>query len=197
MNKEEFLIELSSALAGLPEDDIEKVLGFYSEMIDDQIEDGLSEEEAVAAHGAIEEIRTQIIKDTPLQKLLKQKVKPKRSLRAWEITLIIVGSPLWFSLLVAAFAVVFSLYITLWSLIAVLFALETCFAACAFGGLVASIIQFIIGSTPSALFLLGCSITLAGLAILWTYVCKWSCKGLIWLTRVFFKSLFIRKDKNK
>ena len=48
MSKTEFLTELKKALEGLPEEDIEKSLEYYSEMIDDRIEDGLSEEEAVA-----------------------------------------------------------------------------------------------------------------------------------------------------
>mgnify|MGYP003303956627 CR=1 FL=1 len=74
MNKEQFLIELASALAGLPEDDIEKSLEFYSEMIDDRIEEGLTEEEAVAEIGSIDEIRAQIIKDIPLPKIIKEKV---------------------------------------------------------------------------------------------------------------------------
>ena len=76
MNKDSFLIKLASALAGLPEEDIEKSLEFYSEMIDDRIEDGLSEAEAVAAVGTIEEIRAQIVKDTPLAKIVKERVKP-------------------------------------------------------------------------------------------------------------------------
>ncbi len=196
MNKEQFLLDLASALAGLPEEDIEKSLEYYSEMIDDRIEEGLSDEEAVADLGSIEEIRAQIIKDTPLPKLIKEKVKPKRSLSGLEITLIIIGSPIWFSLLVAAAAVVFSLYITLWSLIVVLFAVEACFAACAFAGIVASPLLFVLGNIPTALFILGCGLFLAGLSVLWVFVCKWGVKGILWLTRVFIKSLFIRKEKN-
>ncbi len=197
MNKENFLIELASALAGLPEEDIEKSLEYYSEMIDDRTEEGLSEEEAVAQVGSIDEIRAQIIKDTPLPKLIKEKVKPKRSLSALEITLIIVGSPIWFSLLVAAAAVVFSVYVTLWSLIVVLFAIEISFAASAFAGIVASLPMFLFGNIPSALFLLGCGLFLAGLSVLWVFVCKWGVRGIIWLTRVFIKSLFIGKEKNR
>ena len=154
MNKERFLIELASALAGLPEDDVEKSLEYYSEMIDDRIEEGLTEEAAVAAVGAIDEIRTQIIKDTPLPKLIKEKVKRKRSLNGLEITLLIVGFPIWFPLLAAAASVVFSVYVTLWSLIIVLFAVEISFAACAFAGIVAAPWFFSLGNIPSALFLL-------------------------------------------
>ena len=197
MNKENFLTELGSALAGLPEDDVEKSLEYYSEMIDDLIEDGLSEEEAVADLGPIEEIRAQIIKDTPLPKLIKERVKSKRSLNGLEITLLIVGFPIWFPLLAAAASVVFSLYVTLWSLIIVLFAVEISFAACAFAGIVAAPLFFSLGNIPSALFLLGCGLFLAGLSVLWVFVCKWGVKFLIWLTRVFIKSLFIRKEKIK
>jgi uncharacterized membrane protein len=197
MNKERFLIELASALVGLPEDDIEKTLEFYSEMIDDRIEEGLTEEAAVAAVGAIDEIRTQIIKDTPLPKLIKEKVKRKRSLNGLEITLLIVGFPIWFPLLAAAASVVFSVYVTLWSLIIVLFAVEISFAACAFAGIVAAPLFFSLGNIPSALFLLGCGLFLAGLSVLWVFVCKWGVRGILWLTRVFFKSLFIGKEKNR
>ena len=195
MNKERFLIELASALAGLPEDDVEKSLEYYSEMIDDRIEDGLSEEEAVADLGPIEEIRAQIIKDTPLPKLIKERVKSKQSLNGLEITLLIVGFPIWFPLLAAAASVVFSLYVTLWSLITVLFAVEISFAACAFAGIVAAPLFFSLGNIPSALFLLGCGLFLAGLSVLWVFVCKWGVRGILWLTRVFFKSLFVGKEK--
>ncbi|MBO5967780.1 MAG: DUF1700 domain-containing protein [Clostridia bacterium] len=197
MNKEQFLIELASALAGLPEEDIEKSLEFYSEMIDDRIEEGLTEEESVAEIGSIDEIRAQIIKDTPLPKIIKEKVKPKRSFRGWEIAVMIIGFPLWFPLLIAAAAVIFSVYVTLWSLIIVLFAVEACFVACAFAGIVATPLFFVMGNTPSALFLLGGGLFFAGLSVLWIFVCKWGVRGIIWLTRVFFKSLFIGKEKKQ
>lgn len=196
MNKEQFMIELKSALAGLPEDDKQKTLEFYSEMIEDRIEDGLSEEEAVAAVGAINEIRAQTIKDTPMTKLIKEKVKQKRSLTGLEITLLAIGFPLWFPILISVAAVIFSVYVTLWSLIVVLFAVEIAFAASAFACIVASIPAFIFMNAPAALFLLGSGLFLAGLSVLWVFVCKWGVNGIIWLTRVFIKSLFIGKEKN-
>ena len=61
MNKEEFLNALRSALAGLPQEDIEERLAFYSESIDDRVEDGLTEEEAVEAIGTVAEVRDQIM----------------------------------------------------------------------------------------------------------------------------------------
>ena len=197
MTKNEFLTELKIALEGLPEEDIEKSLEYYSEMIDDRIEDGLSEEEAVADLGSIEDIRKQIVKDTPITKIIKEKIKPKRSFGGWEIAVIIIGFPLWFPLLIAAAAVIFSVYVSLWSVIISLFAVEISFAAGAFAGIVASIPMFIFGNGAGALFLLGCGVFCAGLAVLWVFVCKFCTKGILWLTRVFFKSLFIRKEKDQ
>ena len=49
MGKQEFLAQLRKGLQGLPQEDIEERLTFYSEMIDDRMEEGLSEEEAVSA----------------------------------------------------------------------------------------------------------------------------------------------------
>ena len=193
MNKEQFLIELAAALAGLPEEDIEKSLEYYSEMIDDRTEDGISEEEAVAALGTIAEIRAQIIKDTPLPKIIKEKVKPKRSFRGWEIAVIIIGFPLWFPLLISAAAVVFSLYVTLWSVIIAFFAVDIAFFAGALAGILASLPVFITGNAAAGLLLIGAGLLCAGLGLLWFFLCICTTKGIVWLTKVFIKSLLIPK----
>ena len=49
MNKELFLSSLRESLDGLSGEDIAERLAFYSEAIDDRMEDGLTEEEAVTA----------------------------------------------------------------------------------------------------------------------------------------------------
>ena len=61
MDKLTFLGLLRQGLNGLPQEDIEERIGFYSEMIDDRMEEGLSEAEAVAGVGSVEEIVPQII----------------------------------------------------------------------------------------------------------------------------------------
>ena len=61
MTKTEFVLELTSKLSLLPWEEVEDRISFYVEMIDDRMEDGLSEEEAVAAVGSVDEIAAQII----------------------------------------------------------------------------------------------------------------------------------------
>ena len=56
MRKEEFLTALRANLTGLSPEGVEKLVEFCSEMIDDRMEDGLTEEEAVAAAGPLDEL---------------------------------------------------------------------------------------------------------------------------------------------
>ena len=58
--------------------------------------------------------------------------------RRWLIVLLALGSPIWLSLLIAAAAVVLSLYIVLWSLILSLWAVELSLAVAALAGVTAA-----------------------------------------------------------
>ncbi len=62
MTKERFLGNLEYALKFMAQDEREATLNFYSEMIDDRIEDGLKEEEAVAQMESPEEIAARLQK---------------------------------------------------------------------------------------------------------------------------------------
>ncbi len=110
---------------------MEECLTFYAEMLDDRIEEGLSEEEAVAAAGAEEEIVRQTVDETPLAKIAKERVRPKRHLKAWEIVLLALGSPVWLSLGIAAAAVILAVYVSLWAVIVSLWAVFGALAVCA------------------------------------------------------------------
>ena len=61
MDKHDFLTALYSRLHTLPEEDARRSVDYYCEMIDDRIEDGLSEDEAVAAVGDVDEIAATIL----------------------------------------------------------------------------------------------------------------------------------------
>lgn len=196
MNKSKFLAELKKSLAGIPEEDIEKSLDFYSEMIDDRLDDGLNEEEAVAALGSIEDIKTQILRDTPLPKIIKERVKPKRTLSGWEIALIILGMPLWLPLLIAAASILFSVYIVIWSLVIVVFSVDLSFAAVALAGIFGSVVFIVLGHTASGLAVLGAGLVCAGLAVLWFFLCIGSVKGIVFVSKRLIlgvKAVFVAK----
>ena len=64
MNKQEFLEKLERGIADLPREDAAERLTFYSEMIDDRMEEGLSEEDAVAGIGSPGAIALLILAET-------------------------------------------------------------------------------------------------------------------------------------
>lgn len=196
MNKTEFLGIIKDGISGLPQADIDERLAFYSEMIDDRVEEGLTEEEAVADAGSPEEIIKQIIADYPLNKIVREKMKPSRSLKGWEIVLIILGFPLWFPLLAAAFAVVLSLYVCVWAVVISLWAVEVSLIACVPGGIAAAVLFFTRGQVLQAVALLGAAIFLAGFSILFFIICKTVSKGVLELTKKVMRSIksrFIRR----
>lgn len=210
MTKSEFLDALRARLSGLPQSDVEERLLFYSEMIDDRIEDGTDEEAAVGAIGSVDDIVAQIIADVPLTKIAKERIKPKRRLRAWEIVLLAVGSPIWFSLGIAAVVVVLALYVVLWSLIISLWAVFASLVACVLGLTVAGIAMIggpyvfagVIMTAESHVFagiaLIGVALVCAGLGIFLFFGCHAATKGAVLLTKKIalgIKKAFVGKEK--
>ncbi len=198
MSKQEFLARLRKGLSGLPQDDIEERLTFYGEMLEDRMEEGLSEEEAVAAIGGVDEIVRQTIADVPFARIAKERIKPKRHLKAWEIVLLVLGSPIWLSLGIAAAAVVFSLYTCLWAVIISLWAVFGALAICAVGSVPGCVIFAVGGHGASGLALLSAGIVCAGLSILLFCGSKETTKGVFMLTRkmtVWTKNCCIRKGE--
>lgn len=200
MDKQGFLDALARRLSGLPRQELEERLAFYGEMIDDRVEEGVSEAEAVAAVGDVEQIADQILWETPLHKIVRENVHVKRTMRPWEILLLALGFPLWFPLLMAAFAVtislcavIFSVVVALW---AVFLALAVCFPAC----LVAGIATAVTGFTGTGLAIGAAGLVCAGLSIFLFLGCKALSKGLIALVRhllLAVKHGFIGRERVK
>ncbi len=196
MNKAEFALGLYGKLSFLSPEDIEEWLSFYGEMIDDRMEDGLSEEEAVTAIGSVDEIAAQIIGEIPLAKLVKERMKSKRRLNTWEIVLLVLGSPIWISLGITAAAVVLSLYISAWTVIISLWSAFASLAGCTLGGLTAGIIFVCTGYRDTAVAMIGVAAVCAGFAVFAFFGCRAATKGILVLTKklaVWVKNCFVEK----
>lgn len=189
MNREEFLAALEKEIGGLPQEDRQRSLEFYAEAIDDRMESGMTEEEAVASLGSVKEIARQILEATPLPRLIRARVTPSRSLRVWEIILLVLGSPVWFSLLLAAAAVALSVYVAIWSVVLSVYAVVL---ALAVSGVVAVIRGF------GMLMPSGIGLVLMGLSILLFFGANRIAKGILCLSKSFalyLKSLFTKKEE--
>ena len=200
MTKLDFIEALSVKLSGLPEYDVLRSLEYYSEIIDDRIEDGTPEEQAVSELGNIDDIAEQILLEMPLAKLVKAKVKPRRALRAWEIVLIAAGSPIWLSLAIAVFAIILSVYVSLWAVVISLYAAALSVAVLAIAGVALAAVFMVTGSAPSAILLLGTALFCAGLAILMLFAFNQVTRGVLILGKLILigiKRCFVRKESVK
>ena len=197
MTKLEFLAQLRKGLSGLPQDEIEERVIFYSEMIEDRMEEGLSEEDAVSAIGPVEEITKQTIQDTPLTKIATHTFKPKRQLSTWEILLIVLSFPIWFPIGVAVISVVFSLYVALWSVIISLWAVFASLICCIIAGILSGVALICGGNMLPGIGVIGAGIFCAGVSVFVFYGCNAAAKGIVMLTKklaLWIKNCFIRKE---
>lgn len=172
MTKTEFLAEIREKIQGLPQSDIEKFLDYYAEMIDDYTEDGRTQEEAIGELGSVEEIVEQILKETPLPRLVQEKVRPSRALRAGEIILLILGSPIWLPLALTVVLLFFCVYALVWMVVVLLYAID---AAVLFGGVagIFCLLPFsLAGNFPQGVFTLGAGLVCIGVGLLFFFVCN-------------------------
>ncbi len=200
MKKHEFLAELRRRLAGLSASDIEQSLDFYAEQINDRMEDGMTEEEAVAAMGPIDEIAAKILMEFPLVKVVRAKVKPKRRLRTWEIVLLILGAPLWISLAAGAFVILLSIYIAFGAIAISLFSLIPGIALYSVAGFVNAVYLFDYGQIGGGIALIGGGLLCAGITVLLLVACIPTVKGIIKLHKLAgrgIKRLFIGKGETQ
>ena len=195
MTKEQFLNQLGQGLEGMSPADIQKAQDFYAEMIDDRIEAGMTEDEATADIGTPEEAARQILIDMPLPKLIKAKAAPKKGLGPLAIILIILGFPVWGALLIAALAVLLSVYVVIWAVAISLFAVNFAVAVCAPAAIIAGVVFIAQGFVPAALLMLGGAAVCAGSAVIMFFVIKAAAKGIFHLSKLILrgiKSLFVK-----
>jgi len=198
MNKEVFLSELRKKLSGLPQSDIDERVSFYAEMIDDRVEDGMTEEAAVEQIGSVDKVVETIMSEYPLSKLVKAKVKPEKKMPVWAIVLLILGFPVWFPLLVSIVSTVGSLYLTLWCIVITLYVVDLAFALVSIGCLISMVAGFVSGEAMFGIAAFGCALVLGALAVLLFIGSNYTVKGVVWLTKKMLlgiKSLFIGKEK--
>lgn len=198
MSKQEFLQQLRYGLNGLPTHEIEERVSFYTEMIDDKIEEGLSEEEAVKSIGPVEGIISQILADIPLSRCIKEKITPKRKLGTAEIVLLVLGSPIWLSLLLAFASILFSVYISLWAVVISLWTAFGSLIICSISGMAASVLYIFEGHGIICLAYMGESLVCMGIAIFMFFGCKAATKGTVLLLKnllLWIKGKFIKKEE--
>ncbi len=187
MTKLEFILALNERLSGLPADDVRERLNFYSEMIEDRVEEGISEEDAVAAVGSVDEIAAQIKSEfSPTRGTVKP---PKRRHGAWTLALLVLGSPVWLPLLISAAAIVISLYAVIWSVIVSLWSAFASLAAIALCGLVTGAAVAAYENALVGIAMIGAGLICAGVSVLLFFACRAATTGTARLTVIFARCI--------
>ncbi len=199
MTRAEFLNELKDRLKVFEKPEIENWLNYYFEIIDDRMEDGQSEEEAVNSLGSIDAIIDEILQQTPITRLAKTKLN-RKTLRGWEIALLILGFPLWFPLLISAVAVILAVYASLWAVIISLWSVFVALLSAGVGVIICGIVFICVSKTLSGVASLGAGFICIGLSVFCFFGCKAVTSGAIWLVKklvLMLKNSFIKKEAAK
>lgn len=169
MTKQEYLDELRSALGELPADEARRACAFYEEMIDDRIEAGLDEQDAVAQMEPPAEAAARILDELPTVPRAIARAQAARRSGCGTVALwaaVIVGSPLWVSVLIAALAFVLCGVIMLCLPVVVAWVIAVAFLLCVPVAIFASVCASFAGSGTIALIDLGIGLGMGGAGLL-------------------------------
>ncbi len=176
MSKQEFLDGLRAELQKASIANIDNMVEYYDEMICDRIEDGMSEEAAVADVDSIEEIVNNAMLDKPVTALVKERVVKSREkaksngTQVLWIVLAVLGFPVWFPIGIALLAIVFSLYVAIWAVVISIFAVLLALVVAGLACLAAPFIAIFAGgfTAASTVASIGVAFLLFGIvALLW------------------------------
>ena len=166
MTKKEFLRALADELEPMGVRERDGMIQYYREILADRMEDGLTEEEAVGEMEPVKTIASGILGG---EKPLPRK---KKTGRGWNISLLIIGSPVWLPILIA-FAVTFlTIYMTGWILIGTV-------------GVVAGAFVATVPITVCVLFVLVPHYVASGIFILGVCLCLCAIGGLLVIPMVY------------
>ena len=186
MKKLEFINELGAQLHSMPAEEVRPLLDYYMEIVADRMEDGMTEEEAVASLGPIPELAEKILAEQPQPEQEPEPIPTPAPLpepvsqtkRRWSgssIALAIILSPLWLTLLCVLISVEIAVWVTLASLV-------VSSGAMILGGIACAVLSLIPSFDPVSIsahiFVSGCSLVCAGIGCLLLPLS-------VWLIRLF------------
>ncbi len=182
MDKKQFLAALRRALRDLPKEEREKFVLYYQEMIEDHMENGCTEQEAVAQVGDVQAIAADILREQDIF----PPAKPRKRMPVWGWVLVVLGSPFWGPILAAVFCIVFSVYLIIWCIPVTSASVTVGLFAFGMLSLVGSP-MVLLDAVPAGMFQIGAGVAALGLALFagvaTFYLAKVLGKGSVWGVR--------------
>lgn len=165
MEKKTFKEVLEKRISILTPIEQQRILTFYEETIEDSIEDGMSEEEAVAKLGDMDTIVKDILAENHIVFQEKKGSILGEMNKKWKYLLLFLTSPLWASVSCAALAFVVSVYILIGCCFMTLICVGIMPFLCIVGAILVVPFQ-LFQNLPYTLLVSGLAFLCGGLAIL-------------------------------
>lgn len=148
MKRKEFNKRLRKNLKKVGKSEREEVVNYYNEMIDDRVESGKTEQEAIAELGSPEDLAKKTLNESNPDEVVSAdngKNNDKNgSLKPLWIVLIIIGSPLWLGFAIGAAAIALGLLVGVIGLLVGFFAAGGGMILCGVGGVIYGIIALFV-----------------------------------------------------
>lgn len=161
MSKSTFIENLNILLKSINEDERNKFISYYEEIFDDYMENGFTEEEVINKIGSPESIANSILEE---QDSLNIKV-PSFNSKILNTVLLILGFPLWGSLLLTVALIILSIYIIIFCVPFTTGVMSVSFFGAGLFGVIASLF-LMFDSLALGIVQLGVCISLIGASIL-------------------------------
>ena len=198
MTKDEYLSELRAGLAAFSKDEVDRAVSFYEEMVDDRVEAGVSEEEAVGSLEPPAEAAARIISEMSAVPRAAARLRSPETPRSWSVAFIVavvIGSPVWIPLALGVIMAVIGCFIGLFGLLVAVWAIAASMLLGAPIGLLYLVAGVKTGSIAGALMGLGCGAAVAGVGVFGIHLAvvasKLLVRAIVWCARAV-ASPFVR-----
>lgn len=190
MTKSTFIDTLRGLLESLNEDECNKFISYYEEIIEDYKESGLTEEEVIKKIGSPQSIAKNILSE---EDSININI-PSFNSKILNIILLILGFPLWGSLLLTVVLLILSAYIIIWCIPFTTGVSSIAFLAAALFSIVGS--PFMMADVLTVgIVQLGLGIASVGIFILLGFITIYLSKKFIFITKQLTFKVF--KSFNK
>lgn len=187
MNRQQFFITLQQELHPLPAGEREKVIFYYREIIDDSMEEGLTEEEAVARLGNMDDLVREIF--ISIDERRKASIPAGRKVRI--SILLALGFPLWGSVLLVVLSLVLVAFILALLPVILLGSFTLTFFVGGIWAIVGSPFVILGITVSSGIAQLGIGIAALGLSVLSAVALGFTLKGVKTACRALWR--FVKK----
>lgn len=177
MTKAVFIDTLRRLLDSLNEDECNKFIAYYEEIIEDYKESGLTEQEVIEKIGSPQSIANSILSEQDL-------LNTSSNRKILNMILLILGFPLWGSLLLVVVLLILSVYIVIWCVPVTTGVSSVAFFLSSLVSIAGSPFMML-DSLDGGIVQLGLGISLIGISILLGFITLYLSKKVICITKKF------------